>query len=63
MAPDVLAKKEAAEAWCRHASDFARERGDKPWLYVLLPERSITENATLEGLLAEFRRQPTAPIR
>lgn len=48
--PDVLAKRDVAETWCKHASEHARGYGGKPWTYVLIPHDSIAENMTLEGL-------------
>lgn len=52
--PAVLAKKEAAESWCRHASDYAETYGGKSWAYVLIPHDAIAENMTLEGLQKRF---------
>lgn len=48
--PDVLAKKEAAVNWCKHASEYAETYGGKPWIYVLIPHDVIAENMTLDGL-------------
>jgi len=53
-AKDVLAKRDAAVAWCRHASDHALQYGGKPWRYVLIPHDAIAENMTLDGLVAQF---------
>jgi len=47
---EVLAKKEAALAWCRHATDYTLKQGGKPWRYLLLPHHELQENRTLEGL-------------
>ncbi|PIQ96122.1 MAG: type III restriction endonuclease subunit R [Nitrospinae bacterium CG11_big_fil_rev_8_21_14_0_20_56_8] len=52
--PIVLAKKEAAEKWCRQASDYARGHGGKSWKYVLIPHDAIAENMTLEGLGKQY---------
>ena len=49
--PEVLAKKEAAEKWCGHASDYAAKHGGKPWIYGLIPHDSISENMTIQGLV------------
>lgn len=46
----VLAKKDAAVAWCGHATEFTRKHGGKPWKYVLIPHDAIAENMSLEGL-------------
>ena len=47
---EVLAKRDVAEQWCRHASDHARSYGGKPWTYVLIPHDAIADNMTLDGL-------------
>ena len=48
---EVLAKREAAAQWCRHASDHSLSNGGKPWKYILIPHDIIAENMTLEGLV------------
>lgn len=48
--PEVLAKRAAAEEWCRHASAHAQTYSGKPWRYVLLPHDVLDENRTLAGL-------------
>ncbi|WP_166300658.1 DEAD/DEAH box helicase [Bradyrhizobium sp. 2S1] len=48
--PEVLAKRDAAINWCKHASDHARSHGGKLWAYLLIPHDVIAENMTLEGL-------------
>ncbi|MGJ5029106.1 DEAD/DEAH box helicase [Bradyrhizobium sp. HKCCYLS2038] len=47
---EVLAKRDAAVSWCKHASDHALGHGGKPWTYALIPHDVIAENMTLEGL-------------
>lgn len=49
---DVVAKKAAAEVWCRHATDWTRQHEGKPWRYVLIPHDRVAENMTISGLLA-----------
>jgi hypothetical protein len=44
---EVLAKKEAAITWCRHASKHAATYGGKPWRYVLVAHDEVAENRTL----------------
>ncbi len=51
---DVLAKRDAAVKWCRHASDHAESYGGKPWKYLLIPHDVIAENMTLAGLERQF---------
>jgi type III restriction enzyme len=52
--PVVLAKKEVAAAWCKNASDHAKEHGGKPWKYALIPHTAIADNMTLKGLVQKF---------
>lgn len=47
---DVLAKKEAAENWCKHASEYAAKHDGKPWVYQVIPHDIIAENMTIQGL-------------
>ena len=51
-APEVLAKRDAAVEWCRHATGHARTYGGKPWDYGLVPHDAIAENMTIDGLMA-----------
>ena len=46
--PDVQAKARAAALWCHRATEF----DDKPWAYLLIPDRDITAASTLDGLAA-----------
>ena len=50
----VLAKQEAAVAWCRHATDYGKGHGGKPWRYVLIPHDAIAANMTLAGLTERY---------
>ncbi|MBD2767602.1 DEAD/DEAH box helicase family protein [Hymenobacter sp. BT664] len=50
----VLAKKEAAEAWCQHTSEYNLKNGGKPWYYALIPHDVVAESRTLKGLIKEF---------
>jgi type III restriction enzyme len=52
--PEVLAKRDSAVAWCKHASDYAGNYDGKPWKYLLIPHDAIAENMTLEGLAERF---------
>ena len=47
--PIVQAKKKAAEQWCRHASEFNKTLGKKPWKYLLIAHDQVQENMTLEA--------------
>jgi len=46
--PTVQAKARAASLWCHRATEF----GEKPWIYLLIPDRDINAASTLEGLAA-----------
>jgi type III restriction enzyme len=48
---EVLAKKAAAEEWCRHASEHTATYGGKPWQYALIAHDVIFENMTINGLV------------
>ncbi len=48
---DVLAKKEAAEQWCRNATNHNTKHGGKPWIYGLIPHDTIAENMSIDGLV------------
>jgi type III restriction enzyme len=40
----------------KHANEFAADGDGKYWRYALIPDKAITENATLVGLLAAYVR-------
>jgi type III restriction enzyme len=50
----VLAKRDTAVEWCRHATDHAAGHGGKPWRYALVPHDAIAPNMSLSGLVARF---------
>jgi type III restriction enzyme len=52
--PEVVAKKEAAIAWCKNASDHAESYQGKPWKYLLIPHDVIADNMTLDILSRQF---------
>ena len=49
--PQVIAKRDAATEWCRHASEHAATYQGKPWKYLLIPHDLMAENMTLTGLV------------
>jgi type III restriction enzyme len=51
---EVLAKRDVAVEWCKHASQHALTYGGKPWQYLLIPHVAIAGNMTLEGLALQF---------
>lgn len=51
---EVLAKKRAAQRWCKLANEHAASCGGKPWQYLLIPHDEILLNSTVSGLCAKF---------
>jgi type III restriction enzyme len=51
---NVLAKKDAAVAWCLHASEHEVKHNGKKWRYILIPHTSILPSATLSGLIRQY---------
>lgn len=43
---DVLSKKEAAEEFCKYASEYNSKHDGKTWKYVLLPHDSVARNCS-----------------
>lgn len=56
QSPEVLAKAEAAAAWCRLAADYAAQHGGKPWKYLLIAHDEVNEAKRLEDFL-RFEKQ------
>lgn len=54
-AVDVLAKRDAAVTWCKHATNYAMAHEGKRWQYALIPHDAIAENMSLAGLVAQYR--------
>jgi len=51
--PTVQAKARAAALWCHRATEF----GEKPWIYLLIPDRAITAMCTMKNLIAQHTIQ------
>jgi type III restriction enzyme len=51
---EVLAKRDVAIQWCKHATDHAMTYAGKPWRYLLIPHDVIAENMTVAGLADHF---------
>ncbi len=49
----VREKAEAAEIYCKSASDFTKTSGGKPWKYVIIPHTAVAFNASITKLLHE----------
>jgi len=54
QSPDVLAKKAAAERFCKYASEFTSQNGGKAWKYLLVPHNEITRTISLSYLISKF---------
>ncbi|MBD8653659.1 DEAD/DEAH box helicase family protein [Rhizobium sp. CFBP 13726] len=52
--PVVQAKAKAARKWIHHANNHAKETGEKPWTYVLVPHDAVKPSATLASLVAAY---------
>lgn len=52
---DVKAKAQQATLWCKHASDYAKAVGGKPWKYLLVPHDAVAANVTLENLVTRYK--------
>lgn len=59
-AVDVLAKRDAAVAWCRAATEHSLTVGGKPWQYALIPHDGIAENQTVDYLLHRYGESPVS---
>lgn len=62
-APEVLRKADAASLWCHIATvHHAIPNGEKPWRYLLVPDTAVLVNATIDGLAAQYNRQPDVDL-
>lgn len=50
---DVMAKKRAAEEYCRHATEYTSANGGKPWKYAIIAHDNINRTHALEFVLAK----------
>jgi type III restriction enzyme len=48
---EVLAKRDAAVAWCQRATAHASTSEGKPWSYALIPHDAIQENWSLHDIV------------
>jgi len=53
---DVQAKKQAAEKYCKHATDYTSQNGGKPWKYGIIPHSSVSRTNSFAFLIAQFVR-------
>jgi type III restriction enzyme len=52
---DVQAKKQAAEKYCKHASDYTVQHVGKAWQYLLLPHTDIARTVSLNYLIVRVQ--------
>ncbi len=48
---EVIMKKQAAEEYCRNATEYNSENGGKPWKYVLIPHDKVERTSTFEFMM------------
>jgi type III restriction enzyme len=51
---EVKAKADQAILWCKHASDYSKKVGGKPWRYLLIPHDQVAANVTLASLVSKY---------
>ena len=51
-AEDVLAKRKAAEEYCKNATEYTSKNGGKPWKYHLLAHDIVDRSSSFEYLMA-----------
>ena len=51
--PDVLAKKEAAEFYCKTATEYTSQFGGKPWKYIIIPHTDVNRTVSFGFLTAK----------
>lgn len=51
---DVLAKKVAAERYCKYATEYTTQNDGKPWKYILVPHNEVGRTISLGYLIAKF---------
>jgi type III restriction enzyme len=52
---DVQAKKQAAEKYCKHASDYTAQHDGKAWQYILLPHTDVSRTNSFDYLKSTAR--------
>lgn len=48
----VIAKKEAAQQYCKRASAYTTENGGKPWKYVIVAHDNVSRTVSFEYIIA-----------
>lgn len=50
--PEVLEKAEAAQVYCKAASDWNSTHDGKPWVYALVSHDEVRLNSSFHNLMA-----------
>lgn len=50
----VLAKKHAAEKYCRYATEYTTANEGKAWKYLILPHNEVSRTVSLDYLVSKF---------
>jgi type III restriction enzyme len=50
---DVLAKKAAAEKYCKYATEYTLSNGGKSWKYLLIPHNQVSRTVGLDYLITD----------
>lgn len=50
---DVLAKKKAAEEYCRNATEYTAKNDGKPWKYVIVAHDKVSRSSSFEYVLVK----------
>lgn len=51
----VLAKKHAAEKYCRYATEYTTANEGKVWKYLILPHNEVSRTVSLDYLVSKFK--------
>ncbi|PIQ21310.1 MAG: restriction endonuclease subunit R [Cytophagales bacterium CG18_big_fil_WC_8_21_14_2_50_42_9] len=53
---EVQDKKKAALQYCKHATNFTKANGGKPWYYILIPHTEVNLNTSFNHLKNQFQQ-------
>lgn len=51
---DVIQKRDAALQYCKYATEYNLENGNKPWKYLLVPHDEINRTTSFNNLISKF---------
>jgi type III restriction enzyme len=55
MRKSVLAKKAAAERFCKYASEYTADNQGKEWKYLILPHNEVSRTVSMNYLATKFK--------